>query len=146
MSAWARRGPDRVVIVLPRGADVLAGIVGAAAEAGVESGAFTGLGAIENPRLAWFDREEKTYRERDLAGVWEIASLTGNLTRYAGAPRIHAHVTLSGPGMEALAGHLAGGVVGVTCEVALTAWDPPVTRRFDPAVGLPLIDLAGAAD
>lgn len=145
MSPWARRGPH-LVIVLPRGADVLEAIVEAAAEAGVAGGSFTGLGAIENPRLAWFDRDSRTYLERVLPGVWEIAGLTGNLTRYEGEPRIHAHVTVSGPDMAARAGHLSGGVVGVTCEVALTVWDPPVKRRFDPAIGLPLIDPEGAAD
>ncbi len=141
MTTWARRG-DGIVIVLPRGADILQGILDAAAEAGVTSGAFTGIGAIEDPRLAWFDRDARAYRERTLPGVWEIAGLTGNLTRMPdGETRIHAHATVSGPDLMARAGHLSGGGVGVTCEVALTPWDPPVERRMDEDVGLPLIDL-----
>ena len=137
---WARRG-GRLVVVLPRGADVLEGILAAAAEAGVASGTFVGLGAIEDPRLAWFDRDTREYRDRVLPGVWEIAQLTGNLTRYDGEPRIHAHATVSGPDLTARAGHLVGGTVGVTCEVSLSEWDPPVERRLDPAFDLPLIDL-----
>lgn len=140
MRTWVRRG-DHVVVVLPRGADVLEGIETAAREAGLASAAFVGIGAIERPRLAWFDREAKTYREREFEGVWEIASLIGNVARHDGGWKVHAHLTAAGPDLAARAGHLAGGVVGVTCEVVMTGWDDPLVRRMDPAFDLPLIDL-----
>ena len=70
-----------------------------------------------------------------------IASLVGNVTRYEGEPRIHAHMVVSDRSCRTRAGHLAGGVVGVTCEIALTPFDEPVERHLDDAFHLPLIDL-----
>ncbi|MBW3660732.1 MAG: DNA-binding protein, partial [Gemmatimonadetes bacterium] len=74
MRTWARRG-DHVVVVLPRGAAILEGIETAARQSGIASGAFVGLGAIEDPVLAWFDREAKEYSEVAFEGVWEIVNL-----------------------------------------------------------------------
>ena len=141
MTAWARHGRD-VLIVLPRGTELLKGLREAVGEASVVSGSFVGLGAIEAPRLAWFDRYEHRYREASLEGVWEIASLIGNVTRYDDAPRIHAHAVISDRSCQTRAGHLVGGVVGVTCEIVLTPFEAPVERRFDDALHLPLIDLS----
>ncbi|MGH7543042.1 MAG: PPC domain-containing DNA-binding protein [Gemmatimonadota bacterium] len=141
MTIWARHGVE-VLVVLPRGTDLMDGIRDAVEEASVESCSFVGVGAIEAPRLAWFDRYEKRYRESSLEGVWEIASLIGNVTRYENAPRIHAHMVVSDRSCQTRAGHVAGGVVGVTCEIVLTPFDAPVERRFDDALHLPLIDLS----
>lgn len=140
MTAWARRERD-LLIVLARGTDLLDGLREAVREAAVESGSFVGLGAVEAPRLAWFDRYEQRYRETSLEGVWEIAGLTGNVTRYEDAPRIHAHVIVSDRSCETRAGHLLGGVVGVTCEIVLTPFESPVERVFDESLRLPLIEL-----
>ena len=140
MSPWTRRG-THLVIVLSRGDDVLQGIVDAAREAEVASGSFVGIGAIEAPRLAWFDRYNKAYRERTFDGVWEIVNLTGSLSRYDGELRIHCHLTASGRDCHVRGGHLAGGKVGVTCEVTLVPYDDPVVRRYDAEFDLPLLDL-----
>ena len=140
MTIWARHGAD-VLVVLPRGTELLEGVRNAVEEAAVESCWFVGLGAIEGPRLAWFDRYEQRYRETSLEGVWEIASLTGNVTRYENAPRVHAHMVVSDRSCRTRGGHVVGGVVGVTCEIVLTPFDAPVERRLDEALHLPLIDL-----
>ncbi|MGH7550024.1 MAG: PPC domain-containing DNA-binding protein [Gemmatimonadota bacterium] len=142
MSAWARRGAN-LLIVLSRGSEVLEEIREAARDAAIESASFVGLGAVEQLRLAWFDRYETRYRESTLEGVWEIASLIGNVTRYEGAPRVHAHLVASDRSCHVRAGHLVGGVVAVTCEITLTPFDAPVERRFEEAFNLPLIDLSG---
>lgn len=140
MTAWARRG-GHLLVVLPRGTELLDGIREAAREAAIESASFVGLGAVEHLRLAWFDRYEKRYREGTFEGVWEIASLIGNVTRYQDAPRVHAHIVASDRSYRVRAGHLAGGVVAVTCEITVTPFDAPVERRFDDVFNLPLIDL-----
>ncbi len=140
MSPWSRRG-DHVLIVLPRGEDVLEGIVRAAREAEIASGLFVGIGAIEAPKLAWFDRYERMYQERTFDGVWEIVNMTGNLTQYDGELRIHCHLTAGGRDCHLRGGHLTGGRVGVTCEVTLVPYSDPVTRRMNDEFELPLLDL-----
>jgi len=140
VTSWARLGRD-VLVVLARGTELLEGIREAVRAASVESGSFVGLGAIEAPRLAWFDRYEQRYRETSLEGVWEIASLIGNVTRYEDSHRVHAHIVVSDRSCQPRAGHLVGGVVAVTCEIVLTPFETPVERRFDDPLHLPLIDL-----
>jgi predicted DNA-binding protein with PD1-like motif len=140
VTIWARHGAD-VLVVLPRGTELLQGVRNAVEEAAVESCSFVGLGAIEAPRLAWFDRYEQRYRETTFEGLWEIASLIGNVTRYENAPRVHAHMVVSDRSCRTRGGHVVGGVVGVTCEIVLSPFDAPVERRFDGALHLPLIDL-----
>ncbi|HUP01902.1 MAG TPA: PPC domain-containing DNA-binding protein [Gemmatimonadota bacterium] len=140
MSPWTRRS-GHVVIVLPRGTDVLEGIADAANEAGVTSGSLVGIGAIEGPRLAWFDRYNKAYRERTFDGVWEIVNLTGTVSQYENDLRIHCHVTASGRDCHVRGGHLAGGKVAVTCELVLVPYEDPLVRRLNGEFDLPLLDL-----
>ncbi len=141
MTAW-RRHDDHVVIVLGKGSPVLEGMADALREAEVVSGSFVGVGAIEHPRLAWFDRWEKQYRERTFEGVWEIAALTGNVTQFEDDIRLHCHAVISDRNCNTCGGHLTAGVVGVTCEITVVSYADPLMRSMDPECALPLLDLS----
>lgn len=141
MTAWTRRD-DHVVIALGRGSPVLEGIADALREAEVASGSLVGIGAIEHPRLAWFDRWEKQYREQTFEGVWEIASLIGNATQFQDDIRLHCHAVISDRNCNTCGGHLTAGVVGVTCEITVVSYADPLMRSMDPESGLPLLDLS----
>ncbi len=141
MTAWTRRN-DHVVITLARGTPILDGIADAIREAEVVSGALMGIGAIESPRLAWFDRYEKTYRERTFEGVWEIASLIGNIAQFEDDIRLHCHMVVSDRDCQARGGHLTAGVVGVTCEITVVPYVDPLMRSMGPESALPLLDLS----
>lgn len=141
MTAWTRRD-DHVVIALGRGSPVLEGIADALREAEVVSGSLVGIGAIEHPRLAWFDRWEKQYREQTFEGVWEIASLIGNATQFQDDIRLHCHAVISDRNCNTCGGHLTAGVVGVTCEITVVSYADPLMRSMDPESGLPLLDLS----
>lgn len=141
MTTWTRRD-DHMVIVLGRGAPILEGIADALREAEVVSGSLVGIGAIEHPRLAWFDRWEKQYRERAFEGVWEIAALTGNATQFEDDIRLHCHAVISDRNCNTCGGHLTAGVVGVTCEITVVSYADPLMRSMDPESALPLLDLS----
>lgn len=141
MTAWTRRN-EHLVIVLPRGERVLDGIAEACRESEIVSGSLMGIGAIELPRLAWFDRWEKAYRERTFEGVWEIASLIGNIAQFEDDVRLHCHAVISDRNCNTHGGHLTAGVVGVTCEVTVVPYADPLMRSMDPECALPLLDLS----
>ncbi|MEJ2151502.1 MAG: DNA-binding protein [Gemmatimonadota bacterium] len=141
MSAWIRRN-DHLVIVLGRGTPVLEGIADELREAEVVSGSLMGIGAIDQPRLAWFDRYEKQYRERTFDGVWEIASLIGNVSQFQDDIRLHCHAVISDRNCNTGGGHLTAGVVGVTCEITVVSYADPLHRSMDPECALPLLDLS----
>ncbi len=141
MNTWTRCD-DHVVIVLRRGEPVLEGIADALRGAEVVSGSLMGIGAIDHPRLAWFDRYEKHYRERTFDGVWEIASLVGNVAQFQDDIRLHCHAVISDRNCDTYGGHLTAGVVGVTCEITVVPYADPLLRSIDPECALPLLDLS----
>ena len=121
---------------------MLEGIADAVREAEVASGTLVGIGAVEKPRLAWFDRYEKAYRERTFDGVWEIVSLIGNLAQFNDDIRLHCHLIVSDRDCNVRGGHMTAGIVGVTCEIALVAYSDPLVRSINEQAGLPLLDLS----
>ncbi len=141
MTTW-KRCDDHLVIVLGRGTPVLEGVADALREAEVVSASLMGIGAIDHPRLAWFDRYEKQYRERTFDGVWEIASLIGNATQFQDDIRLHCHAVISDRNCNTCGGHLTAGVVGVTCEITVVPYGDPLLRSIDPECALPLLDFS----
>ncbi|GIW69085.1 MAG: hypothetical protein KatS3mg100_579 [Candidatus Parcubacteria bacterium] len=96
------------------------------------------IGAVEDPVVAYYRREDKHYEETELKGVWEVVSLLGNVTRKEGQPFLHAHATLSGAGGHTRGGHLVRATVAVTLEIAL--WHSAIPdRSFDADIGLFLV-------
>jgi len=99
------------------------------------------IGAIEGARIGAYLLSEKKYVETQYGGVWEVCSLTGNVSIVNDVPFIHAHIVISDEHNNTVGGHLFGGVVGVTLEVSLTAYSEPLARVLDDTIGLSLLDL-----
>ncbi|MBI4568261.1 MAG: DNA-binding protein, partial [Planctomycetes bacterium] len=81
------------------------------ADRAIRAGFVSAIGMLEDARLAWYDLETKTYRERVATGPREIASLTGNVTVRDGKPFLHAHAVLAAPDCTLLGGHFFEGRV-----------------------------------
>jgi predicted DNA-binding protein with PD1-like motif len=134
-----RRVPGGVASVLERGDEVLESLRRVAAEAGVQSGFISGLGAVDRVQLAFYDLERKTYDRIDLEGDHEIGSLTGNLTRLDGAPFVHVHAVVAGRDFTARTGHLMRAHCSATVELFVHDFGAePIDRKPDAAVGLNL--------
>jgi predicted DNA-binding protein with PD1-like motif len=115
-------------------------------------GAFlTGLGAVENPHLGYFDAEKRGYIDKKFQGEFEIASLAGNLSWDAGEgdgevktkpepkPIAHMHVVIAGPNFLAFGGHLYSAVVSGTVEIAVTPIDTKLVRKYTEELNLKLL-------
>jgi len=107
----------------------------------IGSGAFHGLGAVNEAELGHFDPSSNDYSWVKLSGSYEIVSLYGNISVVDGKPFIHAHVALSDNTFAVRGGHLREAVVSVTCEVTLTRFKDDIGRKRDEATGLFLLDL-----
>jgi hypothetical protein len=101
----------------------------------------SGLGALENVVLGFFDVQRKVYERTTLPGSWELLSLFADVATWEGKPFAHTHVVLSGPDFVARGGHLFEGTVSVTAELRVWTVDRPIERRMDPEVRLHLWDL-----
>lgn len=103
---------------------------------------FTGIGALENCVLGYFDWQKKDYKRIPVPEQVELLSLVGDIAeKEDGAPQIHAHVVVGTSTGKVLGGHLLEAHVRPTLELILTESPVHLRRRHDLASGLALIDV-----
>ena len=124
---------------LDRGEDLAASVTDYCEDAGIRSAAVSGIGAIEDVEIGYYDMAEKKYLRKKLEGIFELVSLLGNVTRVDGKSFMHAHVTLGARDFSLTGGHLFGGRIAVTGEVFLADAGMALTREMNEAIGLKLI-------
>lgn len=108
---------------------------------GVQLADVSGLGAAGDVTVGVFDTRSKVYASRRFQGEFEIAQLTGSLTRQEGRPYLHLHITIANPVEGVLAGgHLNRAVISATAEIFVRRWSGAAGRKFSDAVGLNLLD------
>ncbi|MHC4663140.1 MAG: PPC domain-containing DNA-binding protein [Planctomycetota bacterium] len=126
---------------LEKGDEVIESLVSFAAKEKIESATISGIGAIEQVTLGYFDVEAREYEQKDFPFSMELGALVGNITHLDGKPTVHAHATIGGPDLKAYTGHLFKGTVSVTGEILITKHPVKMERSFDEDIGLNLIDL-----
>lgn len=137
-------GARRILLVLETGEEVIASVARFARERGIQGATFTGLGALRNGVLAYWDAETRAYEEHPLDEQMEVASLTGNVAVGPGATgiKVHAHAVLGTRDASARAGHVIRGIVHPTLEILLVETASPLAREKDDVTGLPLLKRA----
>lgn len=138
-----RDGDETFVLVFAAGDEVMAGLRAFAREHELEAAHFTGIGALSDAVLGFFDWERKDYRRNPVAEQVEVVSLIGDVTagEKPGEANIHAHIVLGRADGTALGGHLLEAHVRPTLEVIVTKSPSHLRRRKDPVSGLALIAL-----
>ncbi len=128
-------------LVLDTDEEVSEGLPAFARGREMEAAHFTGTGASRRAVLGFFDPADKEYKEIPVEEQVEVLTLAGNLARYDGAPRLHAHAVLGLRDGATVGGHLLEAVVRPTLEVMLTETPARLERQIDAATGLPLLRL-----
>lgn len=136
-----RNGGATYALVFAAGDEVIAGLTAFAKEQHLDATDFTALGAFSGAILGFFDIAQRDYRKIPVDEQAEVLSLIGNITLEQDEPKIHAHTVLGLADGTTRGGHLLEGNVRPTLELVLTESPVQLRRRFDPAVGLALIDL-----
>jgi predicted DNA-binding protein with PD1-like motif len=131
----------RWLLVLARGEELVSTVTGFLEEEGILGGHLTGLGALRNHTLAYFDVEKKEYLKRTFEEPMELGSLVGTVGSVDGKPVLHAHATVAGPELIAFSGHLIKGEVAVTAELLVTNFEQDLPREEDEETGLKLFSL-----
>jgi len=116
------------------------GLLSFARKHGLVAGHLTGIGAISDAVIGYFDPQKKVYLKIHEKGQAELLSLTGNLALYEGEPFFHIHVALGLRDGSTRGGHLFEAIVRPTVELVLTTFSSSVRREIDPETGLPLLD------
>ena len=131
------------VVRLDPGEEILSTLTKFITDEEIAGGAITGIGAIRNTTIGYFDLHRKEYSKRRFSDDMELVNLTGNVTWVEGEPFVHAHVTISGSDFVAHSGHLFDAEIAVTGEFHLYPTDRRILRAQDERTGLKLIDGQG---
>ena len=84
-----------IIIVLARGENVIETLTDFCTKENITAGVFQGIGAVERVKIGYYDLGKKEYFFRDEPGIFEVASMQGNVALVEGKPFIHAHAVLS---------------------------------------------------
>jgi predicted DNA-binding protein with PD1-like motif len=105
---------------------------------------FSGIGALRDVVLGFFDPLRKEYKKIPVREQVEVLSMNGDITIQGGSPKIHAHVVIGKSDGTAHGGHLMEAHVFPTLELILMESPKFMMRRFDAETGLALIDVDAA--
>jgi predicted DNA-binding protein with PD1-like motif len=128
------------LLVFHTGQEVMKGLLAFAKKHDLVAGHLTGIGAISDAVIGYFDPEINAYRRHRENEQAELLSLTGNLALDDNAPFFHVHVALGLRDGSARGGHLFEATVRPTVELVLTTSPRPVRRKIDAETHLPLLD------
>lgn len=100
----------------------------------------TGIGALSDLVLMYFDWEIKNYKKIPVPQQVEVASLIGDVAEGVdGKPSLHVHLVVGKSDGTAMAGHLAQAHVRPTLELVVTESPAHLRKVKDQESGLPLI-------
>lgn len=140
----SREGQRTFLIIFDTGDEVSEGLLAVARERGIEGAYFTGIGALSEVTLGYWEWETKNYRQIPVREQVEVLSLTGNVALGPdGGTKVHAHVVAGKQDGTAHGGHLLDARVRPTLEVMLVEVPKHLRRRVDAETGLPLLDADG---
>jgi len=128
------------LLVFRTGQEVMKGLQAFAQKHRLAAGYLSGIGAISDAVIGYFDPKTNTYLRNHEKGQAELLSLTGNLALYNNEPFFHLHVALGLRDGTARGGHPFEATVRPTVELVLTTSPTPVQREIDHATGLPLLN------
>jgi len=136
-----RKCGSRWIVRIDRGEELVETLGRFCSEQGIGAASVSGIGAADRLVLGYFETAAKQYHSVERTGDHEITSLSGNVSTLEGRVYLHLHATVSDTACRAFGGHLSSARISGTCEVVLDPLAGAIGRKFDPEVGLNVLDL-----
>lgn len=128
-------------IRIDNGEEIIENLKDFCREYDIQTGLISGLGSVTFAELGLYDLENKVFLKKEFSGIFEIASMNGNISQMDGQPYLHIHAVLSDTSCSTYGGHFAKGIVGATCEIIVTPFEGEAGRVFSDEIGLNLLDI-----
>lgn len=103
---------------------------------GIRSGIVLGGVGMLKPVTFGFYKGGGDYQRIEIERECELCALSGNIAVFGNDLMLHLHGVVGLEDGRAVAGHILGARVHLTCEVALLATEEVMMRKFDPQTGL----------
>ncbi|MGD0511890.1 MAG: PPC domain-containing DNA-binding protein [Terriglobales bacterium] len=134
--------PRTFALIFDTGDEIAGVLQQFAKHQGLGGSSFKAIGALSYAKLGWFNLKTKKY---DPACVLdeqvELLSLIGDIALNDEKPQVHAHVVVGRSDGTAHGGHLLEARVRPTCELILTESPTHLQKKFDPKIGIALIQI-----
>lgn len=124
------------ILNLNRGENLFQGILNCAEKIGLQAASLSGLGALENPSVAFYHLHLKQYDTKIFPGIFELVSLNGNISFVDGKHFAHIHAALGKEDHSLFGGHLMDATVGVLAEITIIPLEGRIERQFIEDIGL----------
>jgi len=137
-----RAGERTFALVFSTGDEVKSELERFAREQSLSAARISGIGALQDVTLGYFNWETKEYDENRFDEQVEVVSLNGDVALKDGEPALHAHLAVGRADGTALGGHLVEAHVRPTLELVVVESPAHLRKEVDPETGLALISLA----
>lgn len=127
------------ILALKMGEDLFEAILRCADAANLKSASISGLGALDDVTVAYYNLNTKTYQTKLFHGMYELISLNGNITLVDGKRFIHIHAALGTEEYNVVGGHIMSATVGPSAEISIIPLNSAIHREFDNQTGLKLM-------
>jgi predicted DNA-binding protein with PD1-like motif len=132
----------KYLIRLEKGDEVLSSVKDFCAGKNILSASLFAIGAISGVSLALYELDKKEYFRKSFSGAFEIASMSGNISRLGDEYIAHFHGVFSNKEFGTIAGHIDNATVSATCEIILESYKNEIQRKRNKEIGLNLLDLS----
>lgn len=116
------------------------GLTETAREYQLASAQITAVGGFSSAVLGYFDRARREYQRIPIGEQVEVLSLLGDVAHDGDKRIVHLHCIVGLRDGSTRGGHLLEARVWPTLEVIVSEWPAFLRKRFDPALGLAVID------
>ncbi len=123
---------DRYFGSLDRGDNLFEALLKVASSLKLASAHISGIGALKDIELGYFDVDKKEYLRKTFEKDSELLSLDGNIAQQNDKPVLHLHAVLGDQNFQCFGGHLFNPTVAVTAEINIRVFNQQVERSLEP--------------
>jgi predicted DNA-binding protein with PD1-like motif len=127
------------ILALKIGENLFEAITRCAQDAKLESASISGLGALDDVTIAYYNMETKTYQTKLFTGMFELVSLNGNIAVLDGQYFTHIHAAIGDDQYQVFGGHIMDATVGPSAEITVIPLCSEIHRKYDERTGLKIM-------
>ena len=138
---WSARKADHIYIVsLDNHSNIVEGLTDFIQNQNIQAGEVTGIGAVSEATLRFFNPSTKKYVDKTFKEQMEVTNISGNVSEIEGKQTLHLHITLGREDYTALGGHLLDAKIQGAAEFIFYPLNTRVVKIKNEEIGINFYD------
>ncbi len=133
-----QRETDKIFVTLDKGEFINESLLKVAQQEKINTGWISGIGAVEEIEVGYYDLSAKCYQKRKFPGEHELTGLIGNVTEKDGGLFVHTHITFCDTEFRGFGGHLFDARITAAGEFIIYPGKTRINRKFNKEIGMAL--------